>query len=426
MNADKRDIDNSLKIQELLLELKSRDETCAKLKEKLQDFEKRYRIMANKAFAGIITERDQAEKVLYKSRERYRIVTNVAQVGIIIVDTLGKLSFVNPAFSKMVGYLEDELLAMSLDHFISTSEFESLRDETVTKKINIKGTFESQLRGNNEKKVDVLVSASLLKDDAGSYIGTVAVFTDICARKKFEKELKKAHNELEETVKKRTIWLSTTNRLLKDEITKRKEVEEDLKDSFVRLKKTLNGTVQVVANVVEAKDPYTSGHQQRVSELACTISKAMNFPTHRIEGMRIAALLHDIGKISIPVEILSKPGKLGRFEFELIQNHPRIGYEILQGIDFPWKISEVVLQHHERLNGSGYPSGLKSDEISLEAKILGVADVVEAMSSNRPYRPALGVDKALSEILMNKAVLYEPDVVDICVKLFTEAKFKFS
>ncbi len=426
MNADKRDIYNSLKTQELLSELRSRDRTCGELREKLHDLEDKYCIMANKAFAGIITERDSAEEVLYRSRERYRIVTNVAQVGIIIVDALGKLSFVNPAFSKMVGYTEDELVVMNLYHFIDSSEFENLIDETGTENGNIKGTFESQLRGSNERKVDVVVSASLLKDDTGRHIGTVAAFTDISARKKAEKELKKTHDELEESVKKRTIWLSTTNKLLKDEITKRKEVEEDLEDSFERLKRTLNGTVQVIANVVEVKDPYTSGHQRRVSELACAISKVMNFATHRIEGIRIAGLLHDIGKINIPVEILSKPGKLGKFEFELIQNHPRIGYEILQGVDFPWKISEVVLQHHERLNGSGYPSGLKSDKISIEAKILAVADVVEAMSSNRPYRPALGIDKALSEILMNKGVLYEPEVVDICVKLFTERKFKFS
>ncbi|GAG56809.1 unnamed protein product, partial [marine sediment metagenome] len=145
----------------------------------------------------------------------------------------------------------------------------------------------------------------------------------------------------------------------------------------------------------------------------------------KIEGIQIAALVHDIGKINIPAEILSKPSKLNEMEFSLIKNHPKVGYDILRKIDFPWPVAKIVLQHHEKIDGSGYPQGLKGEKILLEAKIIGVADVVEAMSSHRPYRPSLGIDKALEEIIQNRGVLYDPEVVDVCLKLFKEKDFKF-
>jgi len=151
----------------------------------------------------------------------------------------------------------------------------------------------------------------------------------------------------------------------------------------------------------------------------------MGFPKDKIEGIKIAALIHDVGKINLPAEILSKPGKLSEVEFNLIKNHSQIGYDILKKVDFLWPIAEIVFQHHEKINGSGYPRGLKGDEILLEAKIICVADVVEAMSSHRPYRPALGIGKALEEISQNKGILYDPEVVDVCLKLFKEKGFKF-
>jgi HD-GYP domain-containing protein (c-di-GMP phosphodiesterase class II) len=151
----------------------------------------------------------------------------------------------------------------------------------------------------------------------------------------------------------------------------------------------------------------------------------MTLSQDKIEGIRITALIHDIGKIGIPAEILSKPSKLNEMEFGLIKNHPKIGYDILRKIDFPWPVAEIVLQHHEKMNGSGYPRGLKGDKILLEAKIIGVADVVEAMSSHRPYRPTLGIDAAMEEISKNKGTLYDPEVVDVCLKLFKEKGFKF-
>ena len=199
----------------------------------------------------------------------------------------------------------------------------------------------------------------------------------------------------------------------------------DLQQSYQRTKRAMDATIETVSKIVEAKDPYTAGHQLRVSQLTTTIAKELNLSPDKIEGIRIASLIHDIGKISVPTEILSKSTTLSDIEFSLIKEHSRIGYDILKAIDFSYPVANIVLQHHEKINGSGYPGGLKGDEIFLEAKIICVADVVEAMSSHRPYRPALGVDKALEEITKNRSILYDPEVVDICLKLFKEKEFKF-
>ena len=173
------------------------------------------------------------------------------------------------------------------------------------------------------------------------------------------------------------------------------------------------------------RDPYTGSHQRRVTQLACAIANEMALSEEQIEGLRMAGLIHDIGKISIPAEVLSKPGPLSDIEYGLIQAHPRIGHGILKDTDFPWPLADIVLQHHERLDGSGYPQGLLSEEIMLEARILAVADVVEATASHRPYRPARGIDQALEEISQNRGVLYDPEVVGACLKLFTEDGFTF-
>ena len=185
------------------------------------------------------------------------------------------------------------------------------------------------------------------------------------------------------------------------------------------------GTINTVAKIVETRDPYTAGHQLKVSKLATAIAREMKLPQDKIKGMRMASLIHDIGKISLPAEILSKPTKLTKMEIEVIKSHPQVSHDIIKQIEFPWPIAQIVLQHHERINGSGYPQGLKGDEILLEAKIIGVADVVEAMSSHRPYRPAFGIDKALEEISQNRGILYDPEVVDACLKLFKEKRFMF-
>ena len=212
---------------------------------------------------------------------------------------------------------------------------------------------------------------------------------------------------------------------LAKDITVERKSEEELQQSYQKLKKTMDASIYTMSKMIEAKDPYTSGHQYRVCQLAIRIAQEMKLSQDNIEGIRVASLIHDIGKIGLPTEILSKPTKLSDIEFSLIKSHSQIGYDILKSIDFLYPIERIVLQHHERLNGSGYPNNLKGDKILLEAKIIGVADVVEAMSSHRPYRPALGIDKALEEISKNRDTLYDPEVVDACLKLFKEKKFKF-
>jgi putative nucleotidyltransferase with HDIG domain len=186
------------------------------------------------------------------------------------------------------------------------------------------------------------------------------------------------------------------------------------------LRKTVEGAIQTIAATVETRDPYTAGHQTRVAGLAAAIASEMRLNKHQIESIRMAGVIHDLGKMKVPAEILTKPGKISDLEFEMIKTHPRVGFDLLNKIDFPWPIDEMVLQHHEKMNGSGYPQGLKGNEIMLEARILSVADIVEAMSSHRPYRPALGVEKALDQIKQDRGQLLDPDVVDACLKLFKE------
>jgi len=233
-----------------------------------------------------------------------------------------------------------------------------------------------------------------------------------------------------------TVWAESSFSLIRDpsgkpisilaearDITERKQAEEKLVKSYASLKKTLDDAIDTMAKIVETRDPYTSGHQHKVADLAIAIAREMKLEDTRIDQLRMAAVIHDIGKLYVPSDILSKPGKLSDIEFNLIKAHPQHGYDIVKGMDFPCNIAKAVLQHHERLDGSGYPNQLKGEDMILEAKILAVADVVEAMVAHRPYRPALGLDKALEEISKNKGKLYDPDVVDACVKLFKEKEF---
>jgi putative nucleotidyltransferase with HDIG domain len=186
-------------------------------------------------------------------------------------------------------------------------------------------------------------------------------------------------------------------------------------------RKVLEGSIEAIAMTLEMRDPYTAGHQQRVAHLACAIAEEMNLSEKQIDGLRIAGLIHDLGKVTIPAEILSKPGKLTETEFSIIKNHPQVAYDILKKIDFPWPVADIVLQHHEYLNGTGYPQGLREKNILLEARILTVADIVEAMASHRPYRPALGIDAALDEIKLGRGTKLDPDVVDACLAVFANA-----
>jgi PAS domain S-box-containing protein len=190
-------------------------------------------------------------------------------------------------------------------------------------------------------------------------------------------------------------------------------------------RKSLEDSIQAIANTVEMRDPYTAGHQSRVGRLAAAIAGELGLPEEEIHGIQLAANIHDLGKIRVPAEILSKPGKLADVEFALIKTHAQAGYDILKGIEFHWPIADMVLQHHERLDGSGYPQGLKGEQIVPGARIMAVADVVEALASHRPYRTAQGIDAALAEIARGRGTLYDPAAVDACLNLFREGKFAF-
>lgn len=232
-----------------------------------------------------------------------------------------------------------------------------------------------------------------------------------------KQELKRLNNLLEEKVQEKTMFLE-------EEIAERIKAEDALKESLGNLRKTLDGTVRALATTIEMRDPYTAGHQRRVAQLSCAIGRKMGFDEEFIGGLEVIGFLHDIGKIIVPAEILSKPGRLNEFELNIIKIHAQTGHDILKGVDFPWPVSTATLQHHERLDGTGYPYGISKDAIIIESRILTVADVVEAMASHRPYRPALGTEKALEEISGNKGVLYDPDVVDACIELFRENNYQ--
>ena len=204
----------------------------------------------------------------------------------------------------------------------------------------------------------------------------------------------------------------------------RKQAEETQRKTLTKLRKTFDGIMETIMRAVEIRDPYTAGHQRRVADLARAIAVEMGLSTDQVEAVLFAANIHDIGKIAVPAEILSKPGKLSAMEFSMIKEHSRTAYEMLRPVDFPWPLCDIVRQHHERLDGTGYPDGLKGDAILLEARILGVADVVEAMASHRPYRPALGIDAALEEITKQRGRQFDAGVVDACTRLFRDKGHK--
>lgn len=232
-------------------------------------------------------------------------------------------------------------------------------------------------------------------------------------RGKIEQSLRLAQQELEKRVAERTAELSMANLRLQESVVQIQKTQADLERSLL-------GTVQALSLTVESRDPYTAGHQRRVAELSGILGRRLGLPEDRLKGMYLAAMVHDLGKISVPAEILSKPGKLSAIEMNLIKVHPQAGFEILKDTQFPWPIAQIILQHHERLDGSGYPHGLSGGEILLEARIIAVTDVVEAMCSHRPYRPALDARVAKEEIWSEQGVLYDPDVAGILYHHFDE------
>jgi HD-GYP domain-containing protein (c-di-GMP phosphodiesterase class II) len=275
--------------------------------------------------------------------------------------------------------------------------------------------------GDEDVAVKAIMSGAsqyLIKDPDGHYLKTlpITVYNAIKSRRA-EIALQHAYDELDLRVKERTAELVRTNVRLREEITQRERIQDELRSSLRSMEKMLEGTVTALASMAEKKDPYTAGHQQRVALLALAIGTSLGLSQERIKGMAIAAAMHDLGKIGVPGELLSKPGLINEHEYWIIKTHCQVGYDILRHIEFPWPVAEIVLQHHERVNGSGYPRGLRGSEILKEAAIVAVADVVEAMSSHRPYRPAVGLVEAVNEICGNKGVLYDEESVEVCCRL---------
>jgi PAS domain S-box-containing protein len=334
-----------------------------------------------------VTERKQAEEALRESEERYRTILNEMEEGYQEVDLAGNFTFFNETFLKLFGYSSDEMMGMNFRCFAA--------EEAIAKKVYLAynemyktglpiKSYEWDIIRKDGARRTIEFYASVLRDSRDRPTGFRGIVRDI---------------------------------------TDHKQAEKQLQHTLESLRKAVGATIQVMVSAVEVRDPYTSGHQLRSANLARAVATEMGFTQDRIEGVGMVGSIHDIGKLSIPAETLSKPTKLTNIELALIREHALKGYEMLKDVESPWPLAEIVYQHHERMDGSGYPRNLKGDDILMEARILGVADVVESMASHRPCRPALGLKAALAEIENNRGTLYDADVADACLRLFREKDF---
>ena len=339
-----------------------------------------------------ITMRKLEEEMIEKEKNKLQKYIDVAGIILKIIDENGKVSLINKRGCEVLGYTEEEILGKKwIDNFIPERLQSKMNDILEKLRSNQKVSYEyfenPVLTQSGEERIISWYNTAL-KDEKGRFQGILSSGEDVTTKSKMERELQ---------------------------------------ENYQKLQQIMEDTVYTMAKVVEKKDPYSAGHQKKVSQLATAIAKEMKLPKNKIEGLKIASLVHDIGKIGMPIEILSQPSGLSELGHQLMKEHPMTGYNILKEIDFPWPVAEIVLQHHEKVNGSGYPNGLKDDEILVEAKILCVADVIEAMSSYRAYRPNHSIKEALSELTKNKGILYDSMVVDACKTLFKYkgAKFNF-
>jgi PAS domain S-box-containing protein len=335
-----------------------------------------------------VTERRRAEETLTRSEEKYRRLVENAQEGI-YQSIVGYLSL-NQALARMLGYDSPEEVMATITDIAKQLYVNPDDRKKLLEIVNEKGSvtdFETEYYKKDGSRLWVSINMHAVRDDQG-----------------------------------RIIYYQGINQ----DITEKKKIEDERRGNIERLRKSLGATINAMAVTVETRDPYTAGHQRRVADLARAIATEMNLTSDQIDGVRMASTIHDIGKISIPSEILTKPTKLSDLEFNLIKTHPASGYNILKDIEFPWPIAQIVLEHHERIDGSGYPNGLKGEQILLESKIIAIADVVEAISSHRPYRPAHGIEVALDEITKNRSILFDPDLVDACLRLFREKNYNLA
>ena len=333
-----------------------------------------------------------AEDALKSSEESYRLLAESVLDVIWKTDTNLKFTYVSQSVESLLGYKPEELHDIEFNKILAKDSVELADDffDRIIKKQNIKN-------GNNHYMLEL----EQLRQDGKS------VWTELSVSLLMDQ-------------KKVVGFLGVTR-----DISERKTTQKKLDESFLKLRKALEASVQAMGKATEIKDPYTAGHQRRVGILSYEIAKIMGLNEDICDGVRLAGAIHDIGKIYVPAEILSKPGLISENELNIIKSHPQVGHDILRNIEFPWPIAKIILQHHERIDGSGYPLGLKNEKILIEAKIIGVADVVEAMASHRPYRPALGLNLAIEEIEKNKGKCYDPDIVDACIKIITTSGLKF-
>jgi PAS domain S-box-containing protein/putative nucleotidyltransferase with HDIG domain len=324
-----------------------------------------------------------ADDIKNNGKEILKAIIENTKESIYVVSPRG-FEFVNPAFEKLTGYSEKEIFSSSFN-FLQLVHPEDRHLFSSKKSIISKPNLPSSSR---------LVEFRLI------------------TRKGEVKYVEASTSSLKENGDQTLI-------ILRD-ITLRKNTEEELTQTLDKLRKAMSATIQAISLTIESRDPYTAGHQRRVSDLARSIATRLSLPAEQIDEIRLAALVHDLGKISVPAEILNKPGRLNPQEFDLIKDHPRVGYEILKTIDFPWPVADIVYQHHERIDGSGYPQGLKDGQIHPMARILSVADVVEAMLSHRPYRSAFAPQEVIQEISVNKGITFDPEAVEVCVDILKE------
>lgn len=334
-----------------------------------------------------ISKRKQGEEAVRQEKETAQRYLDVAPVIFTVIEASGKVTLINKKGCEILGYPEGEIIGKNwFDHFIPEKIREGMKvmfNRLMSGEISSLEYYENPVLTKTGEERIIAWYNTILKDENGTIIGGLSSGEDI---------------------------------------TERRRAEEALKDSVTRLSRTLEGTVTALATAVETRDPYTAGHQRGVAQLAQAIAAEMGFSQNELEGMRVMGFLHDIGKIAIPAEILSKPGKLTEYEFNIVKFHSQVSYDILKEVDFPWPVALAVLQHHEKMDGSGYPHGLQGEDIIMPARILTVADVVEAMASHRPYRPALGIDRAIEEVVKKRGILYDHKVVDACLKVLREKR----
>lgn len=335
--------------------------------------------------------RQVAENALRASEQRYRMLVERSRDGILQFDRRGNLAFVNPRAAEILGCDRTQLatqqgIVQRLLHPSSAEPFRAILEKS-----------------RHTGALPALASEWRWTRPDGKLVCTENLYTDLV-------------NDLGQRIGFQIV--------LRD-VTDKKRAEDALRRSYAKLRRIFDQTVNTLSSAVGKRDPYTGGHQHRVAQLARRIAEEMNLPRGRIEGIFLTGLLHDIGKINIPGEVLNRSGPLTEAETLMIRTHPEVGYQILKNIEFPWPVAMATVQHHEHLDGSGYPAGLRGDQIILEARILTVADVTEGMASHRPYRPALGIRRALQEIARYSGIRYDPAVVECSRKLFEEGRFQF-